>query len=443
MKTEIQTLFLVAPFAVAACSDPASPDNINPEDVAATETDGLSSASAGETEGDTDSGSGGGDATGSGEPQPVQGGCLFSDEQAEELNVYGYRYQCKGFFEYQIRAGNTEETIRINYGEGIEGESYEEPRVMACCPAYAEGYDCEQPHSQACMVDLVEQGCKSIVYELNAEANKSIGARKEALLKAANHVAENQEACFEAFAVKPGLFVDQACDKDNTSVVEYDRVSVGASWTFDPPGIIPEVTIEILDSELQDIFPWFGDPGFPGESCTSSEENDHMGLLELDPTDPVFELKYGSAEVRGDGVIDKADLDSEKTACGEHCSAISITEDPILKTAEINWMLALGRQNQIVDGVQVEKFRAELQGPIHAVSDGDGSYKIEAGDALFALSGSTMGGRAIVYAPNKRAMYFRPGKSGRDWNVDPIQLVYENPAESETFEFFIGATVWE
>ncbi len=429
----------------AGCSDPASPETFNPQDVAETETDGLSTASAGETEGDTDGGAGGADESGgSGEPAPVAGGCLFSDDQADALNVYGYRYQCRGVFQYKLQADSMSEDVTISYGNLVDGESYEEPRVMGCCPAYDAGEPpCAQPHTQACLVDLSEQGCASIVYELNAAANERSGAIKEALLKAANYVgsAEGQQDCFKAFAVDTGIATTApTCDENQNSVVDYDQLAIGASWSFDPPGLIPNVTITIEDAEHQGIFPWTSDTEFPGDTCKSSWDNNHVGLLELDPNDPVFELKYGTAEVRGDKLIDRATLDSRRTTCGDHCSGISISEGA--GAAELNWMLALGAQGQTVDGVHIEMFRAELQGPIPATPDGRGGYEVAAGDALFALSGSAMGATAIVYASNLRPIYFRPGRTA-GWDVDPIQIVYKNPATNENFEFFIGATSWE
>jgi hypothetical protein len=134
-------------------------------------------------------------------------------------------------------------------------------------------------------------------------------------------------------------------------------------------------------------------------------------------------------------------LDSTRTLCSDHCSGLSISEDSAAGTAELNWMLALGKQDQTVDGVQIDMFRAELQGPIPAVSDGRGGYEIAAGAALFALSGSAMGADAIVYASNLRPVYFRPGRTG-GWDLDPIQVEYKDPASGEVFEFFIGATTW-
>lgn len=233
---------------------------------------------------------------------------------------------------------------------------------------------------------------------------------------------------------------DQKPTGKNPSV-DYDQLAIGGSWSFDPPGLIPNVTITILDTEFQGLYPWISDPEFPGDTCTSSWDNNHVGLLELDPEDPVFKLKYGTAEVRGDSLLDRATLESTRTLCKNHCSGLSITEDSATGTAELNWMLALGEQDQLIDGVPVDKFRAELQGPIPAVSDGRGGYEIAAGGALFALSGSAMGADAIVYVSNLRPIYFRPSRTG-GWDIDPIQVVYKDPVAEEVFEFFIGATTW-
>lgn len=318
-------------------------------------------------------------------------------------------------------------------------------------PAYdAASPPCSQPHTQACAVDLAEQGCRSIVYELNAAANAESNAiREEAIRKAAEYVAEHQADCFAAFATDNGIAgTTDACDANGSSTADYDQMAIGSSWSFNPPGLIPLVTIEVIDTEGQGIFPWTSDPEFPGDTCVSSGDNDHVALLELDPADPVFKLKYGTAEVRGANLIDQATLDSARTSCGDHCSGVSITADSQAGTAELNWMLALGEQGQTVDGVSIDMFRAELQGPIPAVADGRLGYEIAAGDALFALSGSAMGASAVVYASNLRPFYFRPRRmigwnTNPGWDMDPIQIEYVSPVTGETFEFFIGATTWE
>lgn len=407
------------------------------------------SETVGVTVGDTDGGGGGDSSGGPSGPSPVAGGCLFSEEQAESLNVYGYRYQCRGYFKYRLTVdatgGDDIEDVQISFGNLHEGESYEEPRVMACCPAYdAASPPCSQPHTQACAVDLAEQGCKSIVYELNAAANaESSPAREEAIRKAAEYVAEHQGDCFDAFAIDNGVAgTTDTCDANSSSTVDYDQMAIGSSWSFDPPGLIPLVTIEAVDIEHQGIFPWTSDPEFPGDTCVSSGDNDHVGLLELDPADPVYKLKYGTAEVRGENLLDRAALDSVRTSCGDHCSGVSIKADSQAGTAELNWMLALGEQNQTVDGVPIDMFRAELQGPIPAVTDGQGGYEVAAGDALFALSGSAMGASSIIYASNLRPIYFRPSKTGV-WDIDPIQIEYKDSSTGDGFEFFIGATTWE
>lgn len=356
--------------------------------------------------------------------------------------MYGYRYQCRGFFEYRSTVdkatGPVVTDVSIYFGDFWEDESYEEPRVMACCPAYdVNTPSCAQPHTQACVVDIVEQGCRSLVYDLNAQAEAAADAfEEEAIRKAAAYVAEHQQDCFNAFAVEPGVTANSpACDANEEATVAYDQLPIGASWSFDPPGLIPNITIEVINGEHQGIFPWISDPEFPGDTCQSSDDNDHVGLLEVDPTDPVYKLKYGTAEVRSDSLLDQATLDSTRTSCAEHCSTASI------KDGELRWMVALGKQSQTVNGIEIDMFRAELQGPIPAAPDGLGGFVVAAGDALFALSGSAMGSSSIVYAPNTRPIYFR--KNGADWDVDPMQIAYSDPSTGKKFEFFVGATTWQ
>ncbi len=64
---------------------------------------------------------------------PVVGGCLFSDDDAEALNVYGYRYQCRGVFRYTIEAGSMSEEVAISYGNSA-GRKLPKARPNDPCP---------------------------------------------------------------------------------------------------------------------------------------------------------------------------------------------------------------------------------------------------------------------------------------------------------------------
>ncbi|MEM9462613.1 MAG: hypothetical protein AAGF11_51170 [Myxococcota bacterium] len=433
-QTAFLLLIIVALAPEVACTDPTSPGDPLVE-VTVSET--------GTGSGDNDTTVSSADDSG-GEPSLVDGRCLFANNDAEANNVFGYRYQCRGRLEVNIQFDGDSAPIVVDYGSSIEDDSYAEPKVMACCPPAGVGLTCAEPHSQACVVDAIEQGCKSMAIRLEEFAQDLGPAPKEAALKAADYIATHQQDCFDTFAVDTGITTTPpGCDANSNSDPNFADLAIGASWSFDPPGLLNDVMITITNAEQQGVFPWTSDAEYPGEECLSSDFNDHVAFSELPPEldpDDLISLLHGQVEIRGPMVLETAALASVRTGCSEACSRLAVVETA--STAKLSYMLGRGDTPVTIGGLAVDAFRAELVGEVDAVSLDSSAYEIPRADAIFAISGQALGNSALVSVTNHTPIRFRPGYLPGSWDVDPIQLRYTDE-EGSVYDFFLGATQWQ
>ncbi|MEM9454641.1 MAG: hypothetical protein AAGF11_10715 [Myxococcota bacterium] len=416
------------------CTDPASPGD--PDWIVTASGTATGDANDSAADGQADDSGGG--------PSPVEGRCLFDDDKAEANNVFGYRYQCRGRLEVDIQFDDNSEPIAVDYGPSIEGDSYAEPKVMACCPPVEADPACAEPHSQACVIDAIEQGCKSIAVRLEEFAQDLDPASKEAALKAANYIATHQPDCAQAFAISTGITTTPpGCDANDNSDPDFAELAIGASWSFDPPGLLDDVTITITNAEQQGVFPWKSDPEYPGEECLSADFNDHVVLSELPPglgPDDFTTLLDGGVEVRGPTLLETTTLASAATGCSEACSRIAIVQTA--DTARLRYMLGRGDAPTTVGGMAIDAFRAELVGEVDAVNLGSDGYEVPRASAVFALSARAVGSSALVGVTNYTPIRFRPGRVAGSWDVDPVQLRYTDH-KGDVYDFFVGATRWQ
>ncbi len=374
----------------------------------------------------------------------VEGRCLFVDADAEANNLFGYRYQCSGRLEATIEFNGGSESIIVDYGPSTEGDTYAEPKVMACCPPIGVDWPCEEPHIQACVVDALAQGCKSLATRLEEYGDDLGPAGEEAANKAADYIATHQQDCFDAFAVNTGITgTKPACDAANNNDPHFPDLAIGAWWSFDPPGLLDDVKITVTNAESFDVFPWTSDPEYPGDECRSSEDNDHVVLSEvplgLGPDD-FTTLFHGQVEVRGRTLIETALLASTRTGCSGDCSRLAIVGPAGAK--RLSYLLARGDAPTSVGGVDVDAFRAELVGEEPANNLGSRGYEIAPDSAVFAISGRALGNSALVGVTNYTPIRFRPGHLAGSWDIDPIQLRYTD-ARGNVYDFFLGASRWQ
>ena len=270
------------------------------------------------TDGDWPTGGALDDGADDGGPRAVEAFCLF-DPIAD---LYGYRYQCDILVtvdfvvEHPFEGSPEIGAADLVFGPDADGDSYADPLVMGCCPLYqtSELY-CVQPHEHACWVDLVEQGCHSMADKIEAYAWDTFPdaidtAKRNAVLQIAKYVGEHQADCVGAFRDDTGLSsTPPSCDADGNSFDFGGLLEMG-EWSFDPPGLVQNVSLSITAAEMYGIYPI--DQPIP-EICWSADENDGTLFREVDPPDGAVELRLvtGNASVDGPSIDGSAVLDTE------------------------------------------------------------------------------------------------------------------------------------
>ena len=160
---------------------------------------------------------------------------------------------------------------------------------MACCPSYdASGQNCVQHHERACLIDLVEQGCKSMVAKIEDYAHDTYPdvlhtAQRNAVLKVADYVRDHQGDCTAAFREETGIAgTVPECDEEGNGVPFVSMLEDGV-WAFDPKGPIDNVEIAVAEARWTGLYP-LDDDQLAVKSCDSADDNDGVLVLEVDPT---------------------------------------------------------------------------------------------------------------------------------------------------------------
>ncbi|MCX4243075.1 hypothetical protein [Paraliomyxa miuraensis] len=299
---------------IVSCGDPTPSDQ---------EFESLSgSATDGGGEGTGNQPDEGVDETGAG-PTPVDDYCLF-DPQADR---HGYRYQCGGLVsvdvvvEHAFEGSPETAFLDFDFGPIADGDSYSDPLVMACCPLWdPSSPNCAQPHERACWIDVIEQGCSSMVDEIEMFAHDTFPgvlntAKRNAVLKVAEYVAENQGACIAAFRDDTDIASTlQECDADDNGSFDFGDMLETGMWTFDPPGAVQNVEISVHSAWISKIYPIGADEPAP-MTCSSADENDATRFVEVDPPPEavVLGLASGGASLVGPAADGFSALDTTST----------------------------------------------------------------------------------------------------------------------------------
>jgi hypothetical protein len=368
------------------------------------------------------------------------------------------RYQCAGdmmidvVVEGDFDESPVEDSLTITFGHGVPGDSYEEPHVMACCPAYDPDLpDCEQGHEQACMADLASQGCMSIEPNLRDFADDHYGGPglKNAIIrsqinKIAEHVANHQGDCIDAFIENTGVGpTEPSCNPDGTGV-EYDALLETGEWSFDPDGAVDLVTISIAMASWAGIY----SDGSGPATCTSSEENDGVVFNEIDPASWAERLLLaaGTAVLDGPGLgaMGIADLESLATGCGQdRCSQLAIAVDHDVGTASLDdFQLRLAGTTVVRAGsisMPVDGFGVRLWDSTRAVLRGN-TATIPPGGAWFVVSAASGAVRGVVSATNETAIVLREADGG--WSSSAFTIA-KRDAAGERWALVVMPARWE
>lgn len=346
------------------------------------------------------------------------------------------------------------DSLQLTFGHGVNGDSYEEPHVMACCPELdPELPGCEQGHEQACMADLVEQGCKSIETNLRDFADDQHGGQgiedaiiRAAIHKIADHVETHQRDCIEELVTNTGIGTTApSCDPDGTGV-EYDVLLETGQWSFDPAGLIDNVTISIATASWDGVHPTSGalDP------CTSGNENDDVLFLEIDPVPGSKRLRMvsGTAVLHGPSleIVGVAELASIGTGCAvDRCSQLAIAVDRDQGTISLEDMqLRLAGTTNVGEpsaAITVDALRVRLWDGTRAQLDRSGTTAtIPPGGAWFVVGAASGEMRGVVTATNETAIVLHEEDGA--WTSSAFTLARRDAA-GERWALAVMPATWQ
>lgn len=393
---------------------------------------GTSSATgSGAGEGETASDSSADETGGGAIPVPIDGDTCLYDDLGED-GVYGYRYQCAGRIDLDIVIVHAFDDspvpffFELPFGQGVANDSYDDPLVMACCPWYRDHeLNCDQPHERACFIDLVEQGCKSMIGKIEDFAHDQFpgvldAAKRRAVLKVADYVRHHQGDCTAAFREDTGILAQQPmCDEDGNSV-GYPSMLEDGEWSFDPDGPVELVEISVAQAEWQGLYP-IGADDLATQICQSADENDDVMFLEVDPApgSTILHLVAGSVALQGPGVEGTGELGTASVVAVAPASL----ENLALHSAGVGVVVTDGAT------VPVEAFHVRLWDRARAEVEGR-TLTVQPGDARFAVSVTALGHDAVQTATNATPLVLMHGADG--WSTSPFTIASQYHGETWT-----------
>lgn len=382
----------------------------------------------------------------------TNGGCLFQPEAGESA----LRYQCEGnlmleaVIEGPFAGSPSNSLIPLAFGPNVPGDSYTEPRVMACCTRFGDEPACEQDHERACMLDLAEQGCRSMEPNIRDYADEHYPGPglenaiiRAAINKIADHVRDHIGDCFTAFGRDTDI---ESTPPDCNPLVEYDALLETGVWSFDPDGVVDQVTITVVDAQYDGIHPTNDAPA----SCESADDNDGVVFFQVDPKPGArrLTLASGSATLYGPrfDVMGVAELGSAATGCAaERCSTLALAVDRYAGAASLEDLrMRLAGTTEVGvpgAGICVDDFSVRLWDAAPATVDEAGTTAtIPPGGAWFVVSAASGGSRSMITATNETAIMLREQPGG--WTSSAFAIARRLPV-GERWSLVVAPGMWQ
>lgn len=336
-------------------------------------------------------------------PTPLPTGeCL-----TKEIPPYeGVRHQCGGSIDIEITGSAlgmpVQQDAFIEFGKDVEGDSYAQARVAACCAEYQ--YDLPNAsnpqHWRACLYDAIQQTCATLPHYLwdMATAAKDQGKDTAAneLTKLGNDIAsaDGQFDCIDTlFGAGPA--------EDQLNLL-FDR-----SWNLGYDVWLNVNVLEILEISLpEDDGEWM--------TCTSTFENDETVLPDMSHGPVWDELGLDS------GALALSGLELQFKSPADPTSALILGE-------AVDGSLMLGalqlRGGPLrVEGLVVERWRLGSLHDVTPVQASDGSWIVRAGMMRFVGAAIVDGETYTLPARNASDLVLRATDSG--WMIDPFTVQY-------------------
>lgn len=375
--------------------------------------------------------------TGGGD-DPVWAGCL----KLPMTGFSAFQHQCGGsgtaLLHFNIVGTGSNDGpqtfgLPVNFGPGEEGDSYEKPKVMACC---APGYDDEedlvfQPHYLACYHDLAEQACLSLWTQLNEikDRPETPVLAKPQIQSLANFVAEHQQDCYNEMWAESGAVGHVPANATDFFTLNHVWDLGGGAETNN----IKDIEFEIVSGVVDQIF--IPENSATWSICDSGFENNPYTFIQADPSDGhVFSLYYGDAELLGPGT-------PAYQGSGDFASASSfISTDETEVGVWVHGMTLDAAEPVVVtngtSSTTVEVARIDLYENVHASAVGSLLFEIPPGGAMFVVTGSVNGETSIetLYNASTIELEMEPPTlldPIYSWTVTPFDLVYEDANEDE------------
>lgn len=364
--------------------------------------------------------------------------CLYDPDEAGSI---GHRYQCSGSVAFDVAVSHVLSDspemafFELSFGHDVIGDSYEDPLVMACCPEFdLETPNCEQPHERACFVDLVEQGCKSMVGKIEDFAHEQFpglldAAKRKAVLQVADYLRTHQDECWAAFRDDTGISSTPAACDENDNSVDYTSMLEDGTWVFDPPGAVELVDVTVAQAEWHGLFP-LGEEEGPLADCVSADDNDDVMFLEVDPPagSKIMHLVEGRVELIGPGVTGVGELDSVSSLAVARASL----ENLAIHSAGATVVLAGDA------AVPIDAFHVRLWGRVAARVE-ENTLTIEPGEARFAVGATALGRNAVKTATNATPIVITHDADG--WRTSSFSIAHLH--QGEEWSLAVAPARWQ
>lgn len=365
------------------------------------------------------------------------------------------RYQCEGSLlleavvEGPFQGSPSSSQIPLAFGPGVPGDSYAEPHVMACCTTFEADEACEQGHERACMLDLAEQGCRSLEPNIRDYADESYSGpglenaiAHAAIQKIADHVRDHLGDCFTAFGRDTAIEDTMpSCDP----LVEYDALLETGVWSFDPKGAVDQVTISVVDAQYDGVHPIDGAPA----SCESADDNDHVVFSQVDPEPGATHLTLASGRATLYGprfdAMGIAELGSLATGCAaERCSTLALAMDRTVGMASLEDLrLRLAGTAEVGvpgAGIRIDDFSVRLWDATPATLDEAGTTAtVPPGGAWFVVSAASGDSRSMITATNETAIVLREEPGG--WTSAAFSIARRLP-DGDRWSLIVAPAEW-
>lgn len=320
---------------------------------------------------------------------------------------------------------------------------------MACCDPFDPATDsfCGDGYEYACVMDLVQTLCISLVPRLNA-VGEEVAVGSNQIVALANWVNDNQHECHNTFILDTGIWsLPQQDTCDPVDIAEMLKTT----WHLPNSDDWPDITDPFITLDSAEILDLYIPSDGTALECTGPSFNEGVSFLEVDPEDPgeiKMVLDDGTGmlvgpEVEGNPVTGYGRLRSLETGCGPGQCSNARFRDWMDGTWDLTGLWLYGASPAVVGNrstmITVDSHNIALERGVTGVSPRHGLYEIGAGRARFVVGATAAGSGASLRATNTSTISLRESEAG--WYVLPFSIAYTD-AGGKTWDLTVSQTHW-